>query len=310
MKNWAATAQGIIRRQGQVILVTLGEANGSTPRGSGTRMLVGDTRVRGTIGGGNLEFMVTEQARKMLASPDVRLLYQHYALGPLLGQCCGGATNVLLEKLTESHLPLLGQIMSAVEKRMPYGLMSATGGAEVSKSLVTMPQEDIQDGILYEWHSNDAMPLYMFGAGHVGKAMAAVLGRLNFEVTWIDDREGQFPEMVADNVERILSAEPLKYVADAPAGAVFLVFTYSHKLDYEITGAVLKRADCRYCGMIGSATKRARFVRYHLKSGGTEGQLEALTCPIGLKDITGKSPDVIAIAVAAQLLSMREKENT
>lgn len=310
MKNWAATAQEIIHRQGQVILVTLGEVNGSTPRGSGTKMLIGDTQVSGTIGGGNLEFMVTGQARKMLGSPDRALLYQHYALGPLLGQCCGGAANVLLEKLTECHLPLLGQITAAVEKRTAYGLMSATGGTEVGKSLVTTPPEDVEDGILYEWHPNDAAPLYMFGAGHVGKAVAAVLGRLNFAVKWIDDRAGQFPELVADNVERILSPEPLKYVAAAPAGAVFLIFTYSHKLDYEITGAVLKRADFRYCGMIGSATKRTRFVRYHLKSGGTEGQLAALTCPVGLKGITGKSPDVIAIAVAAQLLSMSEKEET
>jgi len=307
MKNWAATAQEIIRGQGQVILVTLGAVNGSTPRGSGTKMLIDDTRVSGTIGGGNLEFMVTEQARKMLKSPDRALLYQHYALGPLLGQCCGGAANVLLEKLTGCHLPLLGQITAAVEKRTPYGLMSATGGTEVGKHLVTIPSEDVQDGILYEWHPNDAAPLYMFGAGHVGKAMAAVLGRLNFEVTWIDDREGQFPELVADNVERILSPEPLKYVAAAPAGTIFLVFTYSHKQDYDITSAILKRTDFRYCGMIGSKTKRARFATYYLKSGGTEGQLEALTCPVGLKDITGKSPDVIAIAVAAQLLSIQEK---
>jgi len=307
MKNWAATAQEIIHRQGQVILVTLGEVNGSTPRGSGTKMLVDDTQVRGTIGGGNLEFMVTEQARKMLGSPDVNLLYQHYALGPLLGQCCGGAANVLLEKLTECHLPLLGQITAVVEKRTAYGLMSATGGAEVGKSLVTIPPENIQDGILYEWHPNNAMPLYMFGAGHVGKALAAVLGRLNFAVTWIDDRAGQFPELVADNVERILSAEPLKYVAEAPAGAIFLVFTYSHKQDYDITSAILKRADSRYCGMIGSKTKRVRFAAYHIKSGGTEPQLNCLTCPVGLKDITGKSPDVIAIAVAAQLLSIQEK---
>lgn len=302
MENWAQKAQEIIRRQGQVILVTLGEANGSTPRGSGTKMLISGPETHGTIGGGNLEFMVIEQARKMLEAPDAGLLYQHYALGPLLGQCCGGSTDILLEKLTPEHIPLLDEIIKAVKTKIPYGLVSATSGTNASKYLVTVKQET--EDKLFEWHHNDAIPLYMFGAGHVGKAMAAVLGRLNFSVTWIDDREGQFPEKLPDNVDAIRAHDPLDYVAEAPEGAIFLIFTYSHKLDYDITSAILKRADFRYCGMIGSGTKRARFITYHLKSGGTEEQVKKLTCPVGLSGVRGKSPDVIAVAVAAELLSV------
>ena len=303
MKDWAEGAKAIIQQYGTVILVTLGKSKGSTPRGSGTKMLVGRDDTTGTIGGGNLEFMVTEQARKMLDAPDIHLKYQHFALGPLLGQCCGGATNVLFEKLTKAHFPLLNQIIEARENKLPYGLVSATTGKEVNKHFVTTPPSDNSAEIV-EWHQNDAVSLYMFGAGHVGKAMAAVLGRLNFEVKWIDDRKGQFPEVMADNVEKILSDDLVSQVGQAPAKAIFLIFTYSHQLDYEITAEVLKRDDFLYCGLIGSQTKRARFEKYFVKSDGSVEQLKKLTCPIGLVHITGKSPDIIAIAVAAELLSL------
>ncbi|PCI48427.1 MAG: xanthine dehydrogenase accessory protein XdhC [Alphaproteobacteria bacterium] len=303
MKNWAAEAKAIIRRHGTVILVTLGRSKGSTPRGPGTKMLVGRDETSGTIGGGNLEYLVTEQARKMLDSAGVNLRYQHFALGPLLGQCCGGATNVLFEKLNPEHLPLLDQVIEVVENKRPYGLISVTKGNEVKKHFVTAAPGDNDDEIS-EWHRNDALPLYMFGAGHVGKAMALVLGRLNFEVTWIDDRKNQFPEIVADNVTKILSGDPVSHVSLAPAGSIFLIFTYSHNLDYNITDAVLKRDDFLYCGLIGSQTKRTRFKKYFLKSGGPADQLKKLTCPVGLCAITGKSPDIIAIAVAAELLSL------
>lgn len=305
MKNWAAEITAIIQRDGDAILVTLGKSRGSTPRGSGTKMLVGRHETQGTIGGGNLEFMVTEQARKMLAAPDADLLYQHYALGPLLSQCCGGTTNVLLEKLSQDHFPLLDQISEAVKNKLPYGLVSATGGPVVNKRFISAPQM-AQDGNdeISEWNQNDALPLYMFGAGHVGKAMASVLARLNFDVKWIDSRQDQFPEIVADNVEKILSDDPEYLVSQAPGGTIFLIFTYSHQRDYEITSAVLKRGDFRYCGLIGSKTKRVRFEKYFIKTDGTEKQLKKLTCPIGLSRITGKAPDIIAIAVAAELLAM------
>lgn len=304
MKNWAKSAKEMIDREGQVILATLGPSKGSTPRGSGTKMLIGRDDVRGTIGGGNLEFMVTQQARKMLADEEVSLLYQHYALGPLLSQCCGGATNVLLEKLGPEYLPLLCLVMTATEDKTPYGLISRITGPEISKKFVTIRSEKDCDDEIYEWNSNDALPIMMFGAGHVGKAMAATLGRLNFEVTWLDDRAEMFPELIADNVEKIITDTPVDFVVKAPANSIFLIFTYSHQLDYELSQAILKRDDFRFCGMIGSRTKRVRFEKYFLKNGGTETKLENFTCPIGLDDIKGKEPDVIALSVAAQLLKL------
>lgn len=304
MKNWAGDIKALIEQNGDAVLATIGPSKGSTPRGSGTKMVIGRDTTFGTIGGGNLEFMVTEQARKMLAAPEVDLLYQHYALGPLLSQCCGGATNVLLEKLTPAHIPLLNQISAAFTAKQPFGLISATDDLKVNKQFVTVSPSMGIKNYLTEWNENDAVPVYMFGAGHVGKALAAVLGRLNFEVTWIDDRQDQFPDLMADNVQKVLTDEPVQLVSQAPAGTIFLVFTYSHQMDYAITAAALKRQDGRYCGMIGSKTKRARFEKYFMKSGGVAKQLSRFTCPIGLPTVMGKAPDSIAIAVAAELLSL------
>lgn len=304
MKNWAGDIKALIERDGDAVLATIGPSKGSTPRGSGTKMVICRETTVGTIGGGNLEFMVTEQARKMLAAPDVALLYQHYALGPLLSQCCGGATNVLLEKLTPAHIPLLDQVSAAIAGKQPFGLISATDGPKVNKQLTTVKPSIDRENYLTEWNENDAVPVYMFGAGHVGKALAAVLGRLNFEITWIDDRQDQFPDLVADNVQKILTGDPVQLVSQAPAQAIFLVFTYSHQMDYDITAAILKRDDARYCGMIGSKTKRTRFEKYFIKSGGAAQQLTNFTCPIGLSTVMGKAPDSIAIAVAAELLSL------
>ena len=304
MKNWAGLAREMIKLEGQVILATLGPSKGSTPRGSGTKMLIGRKDVQGTIGGGNLEYMVIEQARRMMADRDVHLLYQHYALGPLLSQCCGGATNILLEKLTAEQIPLLDQVRTAIEDKIPYGLISGVAGCEISKKFVTIKPEEEDNSKIYEWNQGDALPLYMFGAGHVGKAMAVSLGRLNFEVTWIDDRADMFPELIADNVEKIVTDHPADFVAKAPADSIFLIFTYSHQLDYQISRAILERGDARFCGMIGSQTKRARFENFFLKDGGCEAELANFTCPIGLDGIKGKEPDVIALSVAAQLLKL------
>lgn len=145
--------------------------------------------------------------------------------------------------------------------------------------------------------------LYMFGAGHVGKAVMAAIHKLPFSVTWVDERADEFPSFVPKHAERVTDRDPVEVVESAPAGSLFLVFTHSHQLDYAITAAVLKRGDARYCGLIGSKTKRARFENRLLRERLiTEKDLPKLTCPIGVEGVTGKEPEVIAAAAVAQLL--------
>ena len=144
--------------------------------------------------------------------------------------------------------------------------------------------------------------LYLFGAGHVGKALVSVLAGLPCEIAWIDSRADQFPGQVPDNVRAEITEVPESAVAPAPAGAYFLVMTHSHQLDYEICEAILRRGDFSYLGLIGSRTKRKRFEQRLSRKGIAPDALARVTCPIGIEGLSGKHPWEIAIAAAAEIL--------
>jgi len=242
------------------MLVQVLEARGSVPREAGTRMLVAADRVAGTIGGGHLELQAVRRARALLATGAAAPDDQPIALGPTLGQCCGGA--------------------------------------------LTLRTQPLDAAALAAWP--DEAPLFhlqLYGAGHVGRAIVALLETLPCRMQWIDEREDEFPAgPSAPHIER-LCVEPVQAeVHQAPPGAFYLVLTHSHDLDLAITEAILRRGDFGFLGLIGSATKRARFLRRFEQRGVPAHALARLTCPIGLAGIPGKQPAVIAVAVVAQLL--------
>lgn len=149
-------------------------------------------------------------------------------------------------------------------------------------------------------------PVALFGGGHVGRAIANLLGTLPFAVTWIDSRDEIFPAQVPDNVSCEHSDPVEAAVADLAPGTRVLIMSFSHAEDLEVVAACLKRlrerGDLRYVGLIGSKTKWATF-RHRLEQRGFRKQeLAQVTCPIGVAGIRGKEPAVIAVAVAAQLL--------
>jgi xanthine dehydrogenase accessory factor len=152
-----------------------------------------------------------------------------------------------------------------------------------------------------------AFHIALFGAGHVGKALVKLLDDLPCRVTWVDPRQEMFPEAPA-NVTVMVSDEPEAEVDALPAGSFVLVMTHSHPLDQRVLEAALKRNDFRYVGLIGSATKRARFISRLKARGLSETELARLICPIGVEGAGGKHPAEIAIAVAAQLLQVRDRE--
>lgn len=234
-------------------VVEVAEVRGSAPREAGTRMSVGLQDLKGSIGGGNLEYTALQIAREMLLSGEPRR-ERRFALGDSLGQCCGG--SVLLRFALAEDEP-------------------EASPAAPSRHIV------------------------LFGAGHVGKELARILERLPCAVTWVDPRPEQFPAAVAPNLKVEIEQEPVFAVADAPSGACYLVMTHSHALDLDIVGAVLKRGDFAFLGLIGSATKAAKF-RARLRSRGIDAA--RLVCPVGLWK-SGKHPAEIAVAVAAQLLA-------
>ena len=144
--------------------------------------------------------------------------------------------------------------------------------------------------------------VYLFGAGHVGRALAAILGQLPCRAVWIDERKDAFPPAVPANVATLRAGDPATEAARAPKGAYILVMTHSHARDQAIVEAVLRRGDFAYLGLIGSATKRARFAARLRAAGIGEAALARLVCPIGAEGIPGKEPGVIALAAATEIM--------
>jgi xanthine dehydrogenase accessory protein XdhC len=150
-------------------------------------------------------------------------------------------------------------------------------------------------------------PLFVFGAGHVGKALVSVLAGLPFQIVWVDSREGVFPIVLPENVAAQQTPAPVEYVERAPESTCFLVLTHSHALDYDLCKAILTRGAFCFLGLIGSHTKAARFAHRLARDGMPPDRIGRLVCPFGIAGIEAKQPQAIAVAVAAQLLRLREQ---
>jgi xanthine dehydrogenase accessory factor len=258
------TAQAWLKDGRAAVLVHVSAAQGSVPREAGTRMLVAAGEVAGTIGGGHLEWQAIAHAKAMLADAAAPAQSVHYALGPSLGQCCGGAVTVSFERLQPAHVAA--------------------------------------------WpHEAPRFYLQLYGAGHVGRAIARLLATLPVQVDWIDERDDAFPSTLLDgtwpsHIRKVAVDAVEAEVRHAPPGAFFLVLTHQHDLDLRITEAILRRGDFGFFGLIGSKTKKQRFVHRLEERGVSPAAIERMVCPIGLPGIAGKEPEVIAVAVVAQLL--------
>ncbi|RXJ72391.1 xanthine dehydrogenase accessory protein XdhC [Veronia nyctiphanis] len=144
--------------------------------------------------------------------------------------------------------------------------------------------------------------IMLFGAGHVAKALVPILASLPFNIVWVDERKEQFPEQIPDNVEIRISDDPVSEVATLPANSFYLVMTHNHHLDFELTKAILKKDDSSYFGVIGSQTKRKRFIHRLRQREFSDTQISSMICPIGLSEISGKHPAEIAVSVAGELI--------
>ncbi|MBH2019801.1 MAG: xanthine dehydrogenase accessory protein XdhC [Burkholderiales bacterium] len=248
------------------VLVRVASTRGSVPREAGAWMAVFAGSAVGTIGGGHLEYQAIAQARASLAAPaEAAPALARFALGPSLGQCCGGVVQLSFEPVSVRDLPVLAQTLRT-------GLT----------------------------------PVALFGGGHVGHALAQVLAPLPFLITWIDSRDGVFPDQVPARVVCEHSGPVQSAVARLAPRSRVLIMSFSHAEDLEVVAACLKRqreqADLPYVGLIGSKTKWATFRRRLEARGFSAEELAHITCPIGVPGITGKEPEVIAVSVAAQLL--------
>lgn len=280
---------------GVVTRVVVASVEGSAPREVGASMLVWADGQSGTIGGGALEFEATRWARE-------GAFMRRVPLGPAMGQCCGGAVTLVGERYSRTEL----------EKIDGYVLRRVDGSADLPLTLrrkisqfrnsgdVGCPQ--LANGWFLEPLSNPTHPIWIYGAGHVGRAIVGVLAPLpEVSITWVDTCPTRFPDDIPQNVSPLVAVEPSRVVHLAPPQADHLVLTYSHALDLEICHALLGHA-FKHAGVIGSATKWARFRKRLAVLGHGKDQIDRINCPIG-NPAFGKHPQAIAVSIAADLLS-------
>jgi len=300
------------------VLVTVAGTEGSAPREAGAHMLVTDSALFDTIGGGHLELQAIRIARAMLLDGRTRHV-ERFPLGPGLGQCCGGVAHLLFELADATHLALLAarrdvDTFRVVSLHSSAAALCDAAGCVLAGGPVPAFDTDAGTHVAGGWLVDAIFAprahLVLFGAGHVGAAIVRLLGDLPCRVTWVDERDDMFPDAVPANVRTEATDIPEALVASAPPGASFLVMTHSHALDGRLCEAILARPDVGWFGLIGSITKRRQF-EHRLRARGVDGaRIDAMVCPIGVPGIDGKQPAVLAIAVAAQLLAVWEGQQS
>lgn len=251
------------------IWVEILATRGSAPRDAGTAMKVTAESSEGTIGGGALEYAAITRARRMLET-GAQAQEETVPLGPGLGQCCGGSVT------------------------LRYGMAPRpTDAAARAPRFSHDPTAALNQ------------PLWIWGAGHVGRAVVAAAPLDLFDITWIDSGPERFPEQTGTHIQTLPAADMPLLARRAPMDAHHLIFTYSHEIDLALCAALLRRGFAS-CGLIGSATKWARFQKRLREMGLDPGPI---TCPIGDKSL-GKAPPQIAQGVVAALLAQPRMKAT
>lgn len=258
----ASTLAAFFAANPDAIVCELTSVRGSSPRQQGTFMLVGPDALLGTIGGGALEYMVIEHARRLIATGRAEEAMD-VPLGPEIGQCCGGRVEVSLRYVDATIRERLLAQVAAEDAALPH--------------------------------------VFVFGAGHVGRALAQMLALLPVRLEVIDTRREELDLLPADIASRTV-AMPEAVVRSAPQGSSYVILTHDHALDFLIAQEALARDDSPYVGMVGSQTKRARFSSWFKAEGGDAKLLERLVLPIGQQGLGDKRPEVIAALAAAEIM--------
>jgi xanthine dehydrogenase accessory factor len=286
MKTWSLILRAL-ETQGTCALVSVVGTQGSAPREAGAHMIVTRDGYHGSIGGGTLEWRAIASAQAMLGrSEAARIVSQ--ALGPELGQCCGGRVDLATETFTRDSISRVKELAEQ-ESLGHFTIARQIAGRSVEQSF-----------------GEDFRRIYLFGAGHVGRALVLALAPLPFDVHWIDPRPGAFPRAVPQNVTLHQIEEPVRALANAPSASIALVMTHSHALDLAIVDAALRDPRIVHTGLIGSLTKRVRFEKRLSEAGVATSRIADLICPIGIPGIKSKEPAMIATATAAQILVLDE----
>ncbi len=323
LRDWPRALLQALQHEPAMIRILITKVLGSAPREAGACMLVGRDEFRGTIGGGQLEWQVLRAARTLLTAGAPAARMQRLVLGAELAQCCGGVVELWMERYTRADAALLRSASDSarhgaavlISSITPHGvqrrIVSVCGSDPESDLMLRRPRAQAAprttsavagQATLRERLDEDLPALWLYGAGHVGQALARIVVELPLRLTWIDTRAELFPLPIPEGVRMVHAPELVPTVAAAPAATRFLVLTHSHRLDYALCKAILERGDFASLGVIGSKSKGARFRSRLARDGVAAASIARLVCPIGARGIASKWPAAIAVAVAFELL--------
>jgi len=329
---------------GRVVRVTVLDVDGSAPREAGATLIVSEIEMRGTIGGGRLEFEAINEARRMLAEDSeqrwLRRMLQ-YPLGPALEQCCGGMVTLFYERFGDDDMAeIAARVLEAAVfdgRRRYRGVLvrsTKSGIAPVivhgRRSSVDLPahvlaqarnmergtaRRDFSAIVAADREMFAAEPIEtarpvvcVYGAGHVGRAVVDALALTGFAIRWYDVDEARFPAPGKRGIRRVASDDLAAAAEATPPRAYHLIMTFSHALDEALAQVLIARTDTAYVGLIGSETKAARFRQRFQRAGLGAEEIGRLVCPLGIAGLEGKAPHVIAASVVADLLMRRQAQ--
>jgi xanthine dehydrogenase accessory factor len=323
--------------------------SGSTPRTSGSRMIVyPDGTISGTIGGGAVEGDVIQRALRLVETEGAEIVpYDLNRTDSIdrMDLICGGRVKILIEHVTvnEKNIELYRSAQEEIKKSRPFSWIAKltdnegrlktaralltsrnefVGPIQVHRELLNLAESDtrifnkscfIETGkISYVLESiKPPETLFLFGAGHVSKEIAALSGRIGFRIVVFDDRsEFANAERFPDADEILVCpeyAEVFKGFNTHPNDCIVIV-TRGHRFDKEVLAQALQ-TEAGYIGMIGSRRKRETIYRILMQQGVEQRVLEQVHCPVGLS-IKAETPAEIAVSVTAQLIHHRaERRN-
>ena len=341
MSGLAAALAQALASEHRAVVVAMAAGSGSVPREAGAWMIVTANHRVGTIGGGHLEHEATRLAQEAIhgTTPAATWLVR-FPLAARLGQCCGGVATVAFA-VVEPGAPWLDVASACERTAAAFALVHRLGTPDGPSQRLVVTADDSRGSVGSDALNSSAVvaarsrlapggttgladvdgaslfihvvrpyafDVVLFGNGHVGRALVQVLAALPCNVRWIDERQGDFPAAVPDNVAIVATDAPADEVADAPRGAYVVVTTHSHALDFDIVERALERDDWAYLGLIGSKAKRAQFAKRLAARGSADADLARVTCPIGAPaGLTSKEPGAIAVGIAAEMLAVRER---
>ena len=331
-QSWLKNLLELATVHGGVVRVSVIRAEGSAPCSVGSAMVLTPDSFHGTIGGGALELAALDAARAMLEQPPDasnsrwQRAVRDFPLGPALAQCCGGHVRLLFERFAASEAGSLADtdiedalIVRPVASGTPVEIISSRKGDNDTWPLGVRgavrdmlsgarPSAATQiDGWFIEPANAKRDVMFLYGAGHVGRAVVNTFAGLPFDIYWIDTDAKRYPDTVPASVHPLVSANPADAARHAPGDAWHVVMTFSHAIDFDVCHTVLARGDFAYLGVIASKTKRGRFIRRLNDAGVADAAIQRLQAPIGLPDLRGKEPAQIAVSLAADFLFRRQE---